>query len=148
MPKTKRRKISDKGINMIAQFEGCELKAYQCPAGKWTIGYGHTKNVNPGDRLSSEAEAKKLLKKDLAIYEGYVNECVENVKIGFLLNQNQFDALTSFCYNCGNGTLQKLIKDRDAATIADKMLLYNKGGGKVLAGLARRREEERALFLS
>ncbi len=148
MPKTKRRKISDKGINMIAQFEGCELKAYQCPAGKWTIGYGHTKNVNPGDRLSSEAEAKKLLKKDLAIYEGYVNECVENGKIGFLLNQNQFDALTSFAYNCGKSNLQQLVTGRNAETIAQKILLYHKGGGQVLNGLVKRRKAEQELFLS
>ncbi|MDE6738048.1 MAG: glycoside hydrolase family protein, partial [Lachnospiraceae bacterium] len=67
---------------------------------------------------------------------------------GFSLNQNQFDALTSFCYNCGNGSLEKLVNGRDAATVADKLLLYNKGGGKVLPGLVRRREEERELFLA
>lgn len=148
MTKAEKRKISDKGINMIAQFEGCRLEAYKCPAGVWTIGYGHTKNVKSGDRLSSEAEAKKLLKKDLEVYEGYVNECVENGKIGFSLNQNQFDALTSFVYNCGKGNLQQLVTGRNAATIAQKILLYNKGGGQVLNGLVKRREAEQKLFLS
>ena len=77
-----------------------------------------------------------------------MNNCVQKGLIQFPLTQNQFDALTSFTYNCGNGNLQKLVSGRDAATVADKLLLYNKGGGKVLPGLVRRREEERALFLS
>ena len=101
-----------------------------------------------GGGLASEEAAKSLLKEDLAKYAGYVNACVKKGVIGFALNQNQFDALTSFCYNCGNGNLEKLVNGRDAATVADKLLLYNKGGGKVLPGLARRREEERELFLA
>ena len=140
--------ISDRGVELIAKYEGCRLEAYKCPAGVWTIGYGHTAGVKEGDRLPSQEAAKELLKKDVEKYGGYVNNCVKNGQITFPLNQNQFDALTSFCYNCGNGNLQKLVSGRDAATIAEKILLYNKGGGKVLAGLQRRREEERALFLS
>lgn len=140
--------ISDKGVELIARYEGCRLEAYTCAAGVWTIGYGHTAGVKPGDRLTSEEEAKALLKEDLHKYGGYVNACVENRLITFVLNQNQFDALTSFCYNCGKGNLEKLVNGRDAATVADKLLLYNKGGGKVLPGLVRRREEERSLFLS
>lgn len=140
--------VSEKGVALIAKYEGCRLEAYKCPAGVWTIGYGHTAGVKQGDKLPSQEAAKALLKQDLKKYSGYVNECIKKEILIFKPNQNQFDALTSFCYNCGNATLQKLIKDRDAATVADKMLLYNKGGGKVLAGLARRREEERALFLS
>ncbi len=140
--------VSEKGVALIAKYEGCRLEAYKCPAGVWTIGYGHTAGVKQGDKLPSQEAAKTLLKRDLKKYSGYVNDCIKKEILIFKPNQNQFDALTSFCYNCGNGTLQKLIKDRDAATIADKMLLYNKGGGKALAGLARRREEERALFLS
>lgn len=140
--------ISDRGVDLIAKYEGCRLEAYKCPAGVWTIGYGHTAGVKEGDTLASEQAAKTLLKEDLAKYGGYVNACVKKGMIGFALNQNQFDALTSFCYNCGNGNLQKLVEGRDAATVADKLLLYNKGGGKVLPGLARRREEERELFLA
>lgn len=140
--------ISDKGVELIAKYEGCRLEAYRCPAGVWTIGYGHTAGVKEGDKLPSEEAAKALLKEDVQTYAGYVNDCVKKGVIKFPLNQNQFDALTSFCYNCGNANLQKLVKDRDAATVAEKLPLYNKGGGKVLKGLVCRREEERALFLS
>lgn len=141
-------RISDRGVELVASFEGCRLEAYRCPAGVWTIGYGHTAGVKPGDRLSSEEEAKKLLKEDLKKYGDYVNSCVKKGQITFPLNQNRFDALTSFCYNCGNGNLQKLVSGRDAETVANKLPAYNKGGGRVLPGLVRRREEERKLFLS
>lgn len=139
--------VSVNGIEMIARYEGCRLEAYKCPAGVWTIGYGHTEGVKEGDRLASQEEAKALLKKDVQKYADYVNACVKKGQISFPLNQNQFDALTSFCYNCGNGNLQKLVTGRDAPTVADKLLLYNKGGGKELPGLTRRRQEERALFV-
>ncbi|MCI9073238.1 MAG: glycoside hydrolase family protein [Lachnospiraceae bacterium] len=140
--------ISHRGTELIARYEGCRLEAYLCPAGKWTIGYGHTRDVKPGDRLGSQEAALELLKKDLEKYENYVNEFAAQGILSFPLNQNQFDALTSFCYNCGKGNLQKLVSGRDAATVGQKMLLYNKSGGKVLAGLVRRRKEESALFLS
>lgn len=140
--------ISEKGVELVAKYEGCRLAAYKCPAGVWTIGYGHTMGVKPGDTLPSNQAAKALLKEDLKKYGDYVNNCRKKGLITFSLNQNQFDALTSFTYNCGNGSLQKLVSGRDAATIAEKLLLYNKGGGKVLAGLTKRRQEERELFLS
>lgn len=139
--------VSDRGVELVAKYEGCRLEAYKCPAGVWTIGYGHTEGVQPGQTISKD-EAKELLKEDLKKYGNYVNKCVNNGKIAFPLTQNQFDALTSFCYNCGEGTLGKLVTGRDAATVADKILLYNKGGGRELAGLTKRREEERALFLT
>lgn len=140
--------ISNKGIDLIAKYEGCRLEAYKCPAGVWTIGYGHTEGVKPGDKLPSKEAAKKLLKDDLKRYGETVNNYVKKGIISFPLKQCQFDALTSFCYNCGSGSLQKLVSGRDAATVANKLLAYNKGGGRVLAGLAKRREEERAMFLS
>lgn len=140
--------ISDQGVELIARFEGCRLEAYKCPAGVWTIGYGHTAGVKEGDTLPSQDAAKALLKEDVKKYSNYVNDYVKKGIISFPINQQQFDALTSFCYNCGNGNLQRLVSGRDAATVAEKMLLYNKGGGKVLPGLVRRREEERNLFLS
>lgn len=140
--------ISAKGVELIAKYEGCRLEAYKCAAGVWTIGYGHTAGVNPGDTLPSQEAAKELLQKDLAKYAGSVNRCIQKGLLTFQPNQNQFDALTSFCYNCGAGSLQKLVTGRSAAQIAEKILAYNKGGGKVLTGLVRRREEERALFLS
>ena len=139
--------VSDRGVELIAKYEGCRLEAYKCPAGVWTIGYGHTEGVQQGQTLPSIEAAKALLKQDLKKYSGYVNNCVKKGLISFPLTQNQFDALTSFCYNCGNGSLQTLVSGRDASTVADKLLLYNKAGGKVLAGLTKRREEERALFL-
>lgn len=140
--------ISEKGVELVAKYEGCRLEAYKCPAGVWTIGYGHTAGVNQGDKLASQEAAKELLRKDLAKYSGYVNNCVEKGQITFMLTQNMFDALTSFCYNCGAGNLQKLVTGRSAAEVAEKIPAYNKGGGKVLPGLVKRREEEKALFLS
>lgn len=140
--------ISDRGVQLIAKYEGCRLKAYKCPAGIWTIGYGHTSGVTPGQKLASEEEARKLLKQDLQHYGEAVNVCVRKQLITFPLNQNMFDALTSFCYNCGAGSLQKLVTGRGKAEVASVMLQYNKGGGKVLPGLVQRRQEERNLFLS
>ena len=147
-PKQGSMSISSRGVELIAKYEGCRLAAYKCPAGVWTIGYGHTAGVKEGDTLASAEEAMALLAKDLEKYAGYVSACVKKGIITFPLTQNQFDALTSFTYNCGNRSLKKLVSGRDAAAIAEKILQYNKGGGKVLAGLTRRREEERALFLS
>lgn len=140
--------VSDRGVELVAKYEGCRLEAYRCPAGVWTIGYGHTAGVKQGDRLPSQGAAKALLKEDLKKYAGYVNNCVRKGLITFPLTQNRFDALTSFCYNCGAGNLQKLVSGRTAPEVAEKMMAYTKGGGKVLTGLVRRREEEKALFLS
>lgn len=140
-------RISDAGVALIAKFEGCRLDAYKCPAGKWTIGYGHTGDVNEGDTLPSKAAALKLLKQDVKRYGDIVNDCVNGGLICFTPTQNQFDALTSFCYNCGKKNLETLVRNRDAATVAAKMLLYNKGGGRELPGLTKRRKAERKLFL-
>ncbi len=141
-------KISQRGMELVARYEGCRLEAYKCPAGVWTIGYGHTAGVVPGQKLSSKKAAMELLKDDLNKYAASVNNCVKKGIITFPLNQNQFDALTSFCYNCGAGNLQRLVSGRSAAEVAEKLMAYTKAGGKVLPGLVRRREEERELFLS
>lgn len=140
-------KVSEGAINLIKEFEGCRLDAYKCPAGVWTIGYGHTgkvdgKSVCAGMKITSE-KATKLLKQDLGTYEKAVSSCKNLI---FKPNQNQFDALVSFTYNCGAGSLGALVNGRDAATVSEKLLLYNKANGKVLAGLHRRREAERKLF--
>ena len=79
-------KISENGIFLIKSFEGCRLSAYLCPAGVWTIGYGHTAGVNKG-QLITQAQAEEYLKSDLRKYEGYVETT------GLTLNQSQFDAL-------------------------------------------------------
>jgi lysozyme len=139
--------ISDEGLELIAKYEGCRLNAYKTQAGVWTIGYGHTSGVKEGDTLTSEEEAKALLKEDMKKYSDYVNEFAKNGIIIFPINQNQFDALTSFCYSCGAGSLKKLVYDRDEQTVADKMCEYAKKDGRVLPGLVRRRKEEKALFL-
>lgn len=139
-------KISNKGIKLIAKYESCRLKAYKCPAGVWTIGYGHTEGVKQGDTLPSKKAAMDLLLKDLEKYEKQVNKCVKEGKISFALTQNQFDALTSFVYNCGPGCLQSLVTGRSVKEVAEKLLLYNKAGGRTLEGLTRRRKEEYALF--
>lgn len=133
-------KTSDRGIALIKSFEGCRLTAYLCPSGVWTIGYGHTAGVCQGQKITQE-QADAFLASDLEKYEKYV------IATGLKLNQNQFDALVSFTYNCGNGNLKKLINGRTLPEIADAMLMYNKSNGKALAGLTRRRQAERELFL-
>ncbi len=133
-------KINDKGIELIKSFEGCSLVAYKCPAGVWTIGYGHTQGVTEGMSITQK-QAEEYLKADIAKYEKYV----EDTKL--VLNENQFSALVSFTYNCGNRNLKKLIANRTLAEIAEAMLLYKKANGVVLNGLVRRREAERELFL-
>jgi len=135
--------ISATGINLIKSFEGCKLNAYKpVPTEQyWTIGYGHYgPDVAPNQAIT-QAEAEILLGIDLKKYE----QAVDHYAI-FPMSQNQFDALVSFTYNCGVGNLQKLLKGRTAPQVAESMLKYNKAGGKVLAGLTRRRQTEHDLF--
>ncbi|MEM0704456.1 lysozyme [Enterobacter quasihormaechei] len=143
---------SDKGIDLIKQFEGCKLSAYQDSVGVWTIGYGWTqpvdgKPIRAGMTIKQET-AERLLKTGLVSYESDVSRLV---KVG--LTQGQFDALVSFTYNLGarslsTSTLLRKLNAGDYAGAADEFLRWNKAGGKVLNGLIRRREAERALFLS
>ena len=136
-------KTSSKGVSLIKQFEGCRLKAYKCPAGVWTIGYGHTAGVKEGDIITQET-AESYLRNDLVTYE----KAVMNYDGIYHFNQNQFDALVSFTYNCGAGNLKNLTQSgkRTIAQISDKLLLYNKAGGVTLLGLQRRRAAEKVLF--
>lgn len=136
--------ISQKGLDLIKHFEGCYLKAYYCPAGVLTIGYGHTKNVSVGQVITQD-QADNLLREDMAVYEGYVNKCSA---LTFTPNQNQFDALVSFTFNCGAGSLKTLVEGRSPEVVAEKLLLYINANGKPLEGLRRRRVAERELFLS
>lgn len=143
---------SEKGIALIKQFEGCKLTAYQDSVGVWTIGYGWTqpvdgKPIRAGMTIKQET-ADRLLKTGLVSYESDVSRLV---KVG--LTQGQFDALVSFTYNLGarslsTSTLLRKLNAGDYAGAADEFLRWNKAGGKVLNGLTRRREAERALFLS
>jgi lysozyme len=129
------------------------LTAYRCPAGVWTIGWGHTgADVFPGQSIT-RPQAEKLFQRDLAKFEKNVNAFIEG---GAPTNQNQFDALLSFAYNVGEGALKKstLLKHHRAGRYdkaAAQFGLWNKGKvrGKltVMAGLTERRAEERALYM-
>lgn len=143
---------SDKGIALIKEFEGCKLTAYQDSVGIWTIGYGWTqpvdgKPIRAGMTIKQET-AERLLKTGLVSYESDVSRLV---KVG--LTQGQFDALVAFTYNLGarslsTSTLLRKLNAGDYTGAADEFMSWNKAGGKALKGLTRRREAERALFLS
>ena len=142
-------KTSQKGIELIKQFEGCKLKSYKCPANVWTIGYGSTfyldgSKVLMGQKIS-QVEADMLLLKLLPKYEATV---IKNIKVA--LTQNQFDALVSFCWNCGSSqTLFRLVNQKATDEVIYDWLInhYIMGGGKVLPGLVRRRRVEADLFI-
>ena len=138
--------ISKKGIDLIKRFEGCRLKAYRCPAGVWTIGYGHTNNVRPDD-IITQNDAEELLKRDLKVHEDNVKRVVK-----IALTQNQFDALVSFEYNVGygafaNSTLLKLLNAGNYNGASKQFERWVYAGDRVLEGLVKRRKEEKGLFL-
>ena len=136
---------SEEGASLIKKFEGCKLEAYQCAAGVWTIGYGHTKEVSEGDVIS-QFEAEDLLTYDLQEFEAYVLDYVS-----VPLKQNEFDALVSWTFNLGSGnlrssTLLKKLNDHKYKEVPTEIRRWNKAAGKVLDGLVRRREAESLLF--
>jgi lysozyme len=142
--------INEAGKALVKKWEGLNLTAYQCAAGVWTIGWGHTgtykgKKVAKGMKIT-KAEAETLLDADLKKFYGYTKQ-ISYVPVAPALNDNQRSALASFAFNCGGNNLKTLCKDRTPAEIADAMLLYNKAAGKTLAGLTARRKDERELFL-
>ena len=138
-------RMSNEFLVKLKKFEGLRLKAYKCPAGVWTIGYGHTGNdVHEGLSIT-EYKATELLISDLNKFEVGVSLALGDTK----LNQHQFDALVDFAYNCGLGNLRKstLLKKikfnpENYVGIEVEFKKWNKGGGKVLPGLVKRREEE------
>jgi len=137
--------ISEEGKNLIKKFEGCELEAYKCAAGVWTIGYGHIKTAVEGMKID-QATANELFDEEMGEYETYVNTAVT-----VPLSQNQFDALVSWVFNLGNGnlnasTMLKVINSGDHAGVPAQIKRWNKAGGKVLDGLIRRREAEALLY--
>lgn len=138
------RKIGQAGLALIKQFEGCRLAAYQCSAGVWTIGYGHTAGVHKGMKIT-QAQAEEYLKHDVAKFEKYVNN-PSYVPFTDKLNQNQFDALVSFAFNLGQGNVKKLCTGRTINQIPSAMQQYCKAAGKTLPGLQRRRKAEAALY--
>jgi lysozyme len=139
------RQINAEGLALIKEFEGLELKAYLCPAKVWTIGYGSTgAHVKPG-MVITEAEAEQLLRKDLARFERAVARACP------IATGNQFSAMVSLAFNIGEAafeksTLARLHKAGDYRGAAEQFPRWNKAGGKVLAGLSRRRAREQALY--
>ena len=142
-------KTSDNGRRFIEQFEGLSLKVYNDGTGVLTIGYGHTSSaglpkVYRGQTITKE-QADQILGSDLGKVETQVNSLVH-----VPINQNQFDALVSFHFNTGalgRSSVLKKLNQGDYDGAANALLLYNRGGGRVMAGLARRRAAEKALFL-
>jgi GH24 family phage-related lysozyme (muramidase) len=144
----KTNKINAKGLEIIKDFEGCQLKAYVCPSGVLTIGYGHTGDVYEGQTIT-QAQAEQLLKQDILDFE----QGVERLAGSMVQNDDQFSALVSFAYNVGlgalaNSTLLRLLNQGKYSEAADQFLRWNKGDGEELPGLTRRRKAERSLFLS
>lgn len=155
--------ISDKALKMISHHEGVRLKPYQCPAKLWTVGVGHVIDPNhcklkiedriclvcPPDwnKKFTIEEVNAILAKDLERFEIGVRKFCPNG-----LNQSRLDALVSFSFNVGLGTLQRsTLRQKhnrgDFKGAADEFLKYTKAGGKVLKGLVKRREDERNLYL-
>ena len=137
--------VSQNCVELIKHFEGFEDTAYLCPANVWTIGYGRTRNVKEGDRIT-EAQAERDLLEEL---EEFKHQVLHSVKVE--LTQNELDALTSWTYNLGVGNLKSstLLKKLNAGSkdeVPAEMLRWNKASGKVLAGLTKRREAEAELW--
>lgn len=139
--------INSEALALIKISEGFKLEAYKCPADVWTIGYGHTKGVKPGMRITA-SQADKFLDEDIAEASKQINKVVK-----VPLNNNQFSALVSFVFNLGIGnfsksTLLKKINNGDfkAASLEFGKWVYS--GGKKLKGLERRRTAEKRIFLS
>ena len=146
-------KVSNAGIQLIKHHEGVRYKPYTCPAGLWTVGFGHL--IGNGKSLPREwnktftqAEVDGLLKYDLTRFERGICKMLPNV----FLRQHEFDALVSFAFNLGLGTFQRstirqalLRGDKEAAMAS--LVKYCRAGGKILKGLQNRRLDERKLFL-
>lgn len=138
-------KTSNTGIELIKEHEKCRLKAYRCPAGVWTIGYGHTQGVTENMKITA-AEADRLLRADVAEAETAVN------REALPLNQNQFDALVSFVFNLGAGNFQRsgllrMIRvNPQSLNIRTELMKWVKAKGETLPGLVFRRKAEANLY--
>ena len=137
--------ISKEGLSLIKRFEGCELKAYRCPANVWTIGYGHIKDVKEGDQITKE-EAEYMLQEEMIEYEGYINDLVK-----VPLEQCMYDALVAWVFNLGptnfsSSSLLRVLNEKKYEEVPYEIKRWNKAGGEVLNGLIRRRKAEALLF--
>ena len=137
---------SRNGLQLIKDFEGLRLESYKCPAGVWTIGYGHTKGVKP-NVVIDQMRAEDLLIEDIAPIERMLN------KLGINFRQECFDALVSWNFNLGEGAfrnstlLKKIVADAPDEEITDQIVKWVNAGGKPLVGLKRRRVAEANIFL-
>lgn len=132
-------------FDLIKEFEGCRLTAYQDSVGVWTIGWGHTGDVTPNQTITPE-EAQELLETDVDNFSKKLANLLD-----FDVPQCCFDAMVCFAYNVGlenfrTSTLRKLVNDQDYHEAAGQFIRWNKAGGKVLPGLTRRRLAEATLF--
>lgn len=145
-------KINQASVDLVKEFEGLRLTAYQDSVGVWTIGYGTTAaagvGITPAKGMTiTQAQAEMYLKRGL---DKFAKQIEPNIRRA--VNENQFGAMVSLAYNIGPGafnksTLLKRLNAGDTQGAADQFLVWNKAGGKVLAGLTRRRKAERELFL-
>lgn len=138
-------KTSDRGVELVKSHEGLSLKAYLCPAGVWTIGYGHTRTAKKGMEITPK-KALDLLLEDLQVAENAVSSMVD-----VPLTQGQFDALVSFVFNLGAGnfktsTLRRKLNAGDYSGASAEFGRWVYSSGRKLGGLVKRRAEERALF--
>lgn len=138
--------INKAGVDLVKRFEGCRLSAYLCPASRWTLGFGHTRDVREGQTITQH-QADVILESDLEIYESTVRRLAPNA------TENQTAALTSFAFNLGTAALERstLLKKflaGDTAGAADEFGKWVFAGGKRLPGLVSRRSAERDLFLT
>lgn len=138
------RNLSENGLNLIKSFEGCRLTAYKCLPTEvyYTIGYGHYgSDVKAGMKIT-EKQAEELLLQDCKKAIKNVNSFMSK----YNFNQNQFDALVSFAFNVGSINQLTASGTRTLEQISSKITAYNKSGGRVIAGLVKRRAKEKELF--
>jgi lysozyme len=136
---------SEKGKEFIKHFEGCKLEAYQCSGDVWTIGCGHTRGVEEGDKISKK-QADALLSADIEMVETHVQRLIT-----VDLDQSQWDAVVSWCFNlgCGNlraSTMLQVINSGELDKVSEQIIRWDKVGKKAVAGLTRRRKAEADLF--
>lgn len=155
---------SEKGIELIKHFEGCHFKPYLCPALLWTVGYGHVlypeqNRLKMADRRSYNLKSEHNRSYSQEEVDGLLKQDLRRFELGVLryitvpLEQNEFDALVSFSFNLGLGTLQRSsvrskLNRGDKEAAIDTLLKYCRAGGKILRGLQRRRAAEADLFFS
>ena len=147
------RHINERGIQIVKSFEGISTKPYLCPANVWTVGYGATvgsdgRPIDPDMEPISETEAEALFLRDLESSQGWVSRLIKTA-----LTENQYFALVSFTFNVGAGALQRStlrmkLNREEYQVAADEFPKWRMAGGRILAGLVRRRAVERALFLA